>query len=124
MSQDHLVSVNVHDGFLPIFAPIFMEHYGSSSIFVRTLADCFTLRLARVLEKQGKLESPQLVARHSTNQAVERLEQWLSTVDGANRTAMQEALGLLPLGSMALLVEKEFGAERFKQWMEWLDESD
>jgi len=65
-----------------------------------------------------------LVARHSTNQAVERLEQWLSTVDGANRTAMQEALGLLPLGSMALLVEKEFGAERFKQWMEWLDESD
>jgi hypothetical protein len=124
MTSKNTVTVNVYDVFLPAFSSTFVAHYGLSSVFVRALADYFTSRLARIYEKNGKLERPESIARHSTAQAVQLLEQWFPTVDGAHKTAMQEALGELPIGSTALIVDQAFGDGQFEKWLEWLGDSE
>lgn len=116
------ITINVDEGFLPKFSAAFLKHYGGHSIFVRTLSDHFTTRLVQMMEAKGKLPHPEKVATFSTPQALERLETWLESVEGAHKMALQESMGSLPVGSLESLVDGTLGKGRFAEWLDWMKE--
>ena len=117
-------SVNVEEGFLPKFSQGFLVHYGADSAYVRTLSDCYTNALVKVLDANKMLYNPNAVATFSNQAAVDLLCELIGSVEGAKQLALQEAMGVKPIGSLKLHVDKSLGEARFQQWLTWLQDKD
>jgi hypothetical protein len=115
-------NVNVEEGFLPKFTKEFLSHYGADSIFVRTLSDCYTYALVKVMQVNQMSYDANAVATFSNKEAADLLSGWISSVEGAKQLALQEAMGIKPIGSLESLVDETLGKGRFREWLAWLQE--
>ena len=123
MKKEENGSINVEEGFIPKFSKEFLTHHGADSVFVRTLSDCYTHALIKVLDANKMAYNADAVAIFSSQAAEELLSGWITSVEGAKELALQEAMGVKPIGSLELLVDKSLGEGRFKQWLTWLEEA-
>ncbi len=122
MAKQDMSTVNVEEGFLPKFTKEFLAHYGADSIFVRTLSDCYTYALVKVLQANQMSYNVDSVAAFSNKKAVDLLSGWINSVEGAKQLALQEAMGVKPIGSLESLVDESLVKGRFQEWLVWLQE--
>jgi hypothetical protein len=119
-----LSEISVEEGFHPRFAESFHEHYGTDSVFVRAVADSFTLALSRMLDAHGKLAEGTVVPVLGTEAAYRVLGRLLRAVDSTHNILLQESFGALPLGSYAAAVDKIMGPGFFDRWHSYLESHD
>jgi len=110
--------IDPSEGFLPHFAPGFLDRYGPTSEFVRAVADHFTLRFVGIVESSGEYVDPKRVARHTDDVAVATLRDLLELTDKSWLDFYREALGTLPLGSAATNVDAAIGDAVFSTWLD------
>lgn len=122
MANMDMSNVNVEEGFLPKFTKEFIAHYGADSAFVRTLSDCYTSALVKVLKANKMSYDADRVAAFSNQDSVELLSGWINSVEGAKQLALQEAMGVKPIGSLESLVDESLGKGRFREWLVWLQD--
>lgn len=118
------MDVNVGDGFLPHFATAFVDRYGRHSEFVRAVSDLFTLALAQLLERAGRLDDPADVALFSDERTVAALRELIRVVETMRQPLFQEALGTSPIGTMASVVEESLGEGVFTAWLQSFEARD
>jgi len=123
-APEPLSEISVEEGFHPRFAESFHEHYGTDSVFVRAVADSFTLALSRMLDAEGKLAEGTVVPVLGTEAAYRALGRLLRTVDSTHNILLQEAFAFVPLGSYAAAVDAVMGAGFFDRWHSYLETHD
>jgi hypothetical protein len=104
-------------GFLPFFAPEFLEHFGGSKAqFVRALSDSFTRAVASAMREAGELHDHADVKLLSDAARVHLIQKLLASIPDQD-VFFQEAVGRVPPGSIAQAVDRIFGAQMFTRWL-------
>jgi hypothetical protein len=116
-----LSDINLEEGFYPRLTESFREHYGKESVFVRAVADTFTLALSRMLEAKGKLAEGTVVPVLGIEAAYQAVGRLLRAVPLTHNILLQESFGALPVGSYSAAVDKIMGAGFFDRWHSYLE---
>ena len=115
MTASNRISVNVGEGFLPHFSPVFLDRYGPA--FVHAASDHFTLRLAEVMNRAGELVNPSDIARFSDDESVALLRGLMDSLGGSKKQVLSEACGTAPSGTIARVVTDCLGDGVFDAWL-------
>ncbi|MEL6447207.1 MAG: hypothetical protein AAFQ62_04590 [Pseudomonadota bacterium] len=116
MTASNRISVNVEDGFLPHFSPVFLDQYGP--VFVHAVSDHFTLKLAEIMNRAGDLVGASDVARFSDDESVELLRDLMGLLGERKKQVLSEACGSAPVGTISEVVTDRLGEGVFEAWLE------
>ncbi len=109
------ISVNVGEGFLPHFSPMFLDRYGPA--FVHATSDHFTLRLAEVMDRAGDLVNATDIARFSDDESVALLRALMNCLGDRKKELLSEACGTAPAGTIARVATECLGDGAFDAWL-------
>jgi hypothetical protein len=118
------MQVNVGDGFLPSFAPEFVERFGGvESEFVRALSDVLTRAVALLMERAGQLHDPKAVKYFSDTTAADMLQELYMAV-AERGVFLSEAIGSAPAGAIEQAVDTAIVSRTFSTWLRAFEAGD
>ena len=116
MAASNRIKVNVGEGFLPHFSPVFLDRYGPA--FVHAASDHFTLRLAEVMDRAGDLVNASDIARFSDDESVALLRGLMDSLGENKKEGLSEACGTAPVGTIARVATECLGDGVFEAWLD------
>ena len=116
--------MNVSEGFLPSFAPAFVERFGGpESEFVRALSDVFTRAIALLMKNAGQLHQPDAVRFFSDAAAADVVQELVVSVPDRN-VFLSEATGSAAPGVIENAIDTRYGARTFRAWLDAFEARD
>ena len=110
------ISVNVGEGFLPRFSPVFLDRYGPA--FANAASDHFTLRLAEIMDRAGDLVNASEIALFSDDKSVAMLRAFVNCLGEHKKQVLSEACGTAPVGTISRLANECLGDGMFDAWLD------
>ncbi len=112
------IKVNIEQGFLVHWCQEFINRYGNESLFIHSLSDFFTLKVAHMLEDSGKDVDFSKVKIYADEEAFDAINYLRNKCEPLKQPLFKEPLGSEPLGAIENAVDSMFGTGTFNAWLE------
>jgi len=112
-----MISVNVEEGFFIHWCEEFLSEYGNRSKFPKAVSDLYTLKLAKIMDRNGDLAEETTLALFSNEKAVGSLKLLIKECDAVGKLLYKEAFGTEKVGVVREVFDEKFGTGTFDRWL-------